>query len=436
MKKRVKKKSSSLSIPYPYLVSATDQYFGVTPSYENTQMVKKKQSIPHVPSNKKLRILITTFWDYPAVGGLQNYISTLKIGLEKLGHIVDIIAPNHFPSDIVKEIEKKVFKKTKRFYYKRYGSCSNKIVKQNVRLTSYEIMLRNMNLEKYDIFHAQDRFTCNILGRLNHHYQKPLLFTPHGFMTHRRLQLNLLEKDSLEETYFLSMDQSASASSHHMIILCDAFRPILKNIGVEDSKMTTIFTGIDFNSENPVKTEKTPEDKMIITCISRLRPRKGHQYLLEALALIKNETNNFDVWFVGDGEMREQLEKQVQDLQLDNVSFLGSRNDVPELLSQSDIFVLPTTSDTLPIAIIEAMFAGKAIITTSCGGILEVIQDYHSGLIVEQKNAQQLSEKLLLLLQDQSLRETLAENAQTFANKHLTSTNMVKKIEEIYQSFQ
>ena len=73
--------------------------------------------------------------------------------------------------------------------------------------------------------------------------------------------------------------------------------------------------------------------------------------------------------------MRNELEKQVRDLQLDNVSFLGSRNDISELLSESDIFVMPTTSDTLPISIIEAMFAEQAILTTNCGGIPEIIQD-------------------------------------------------------------
>ena len=47
-----------------------------------------------------MRILITTFWDYPVIGGLQNYITALKAGLENLGHIVDVIAPNQFPKDI------------------------------------------------------------------------------------------------------------------------------------------------------------------------------------------------------------------------------------------------------------------------------------------------------------------------------------------------
>jgi glycosyltransferase involved in cell wall biosynthesis len=425
---------SSMPVPYPYLVSATDRYYGVTQSSEEKQRkVKKKTSIDSSKS-KILRILITTYWNYPAVGGLQNYITALKVGLEKLGHIVDIIAPNHFPKDVSKDNEKKIGKETKQFYINRYGCYSDKIVKSNKRLSHYEMMLRNMDLEKYDIFHAQDRFTANILGRINQSYQKPLLFTPHGFMTQRKLDFNLIEQESVEEAYFLSLDQKAIENSDHIITLCEVFRPMLKKLGAKDNKMTTVYTGIDFNPDNKQKTKTTSDDKTVITCISRLRPRKGHKYLFEALALIKSKLINVDVWIVGDGEMREELENQVQALQLSNVSFLGVRNDIPELLSQSDIFVLPTTSDTLPIAIIEAMFANKAIITTNQGGIPEIIQDHHSGLIAEVGNSQQLAEKLSLLLSDSALRETLAQNAGTFAEKHLTSTSMIKKIEEIYQS--
>ncbi len=435
MTDKKKTHSHELPIPYPYHVSATDQYYDVSPSTKVEQSIKKKKkktrkSAPDRTKRKKLRILITTFWDYPAVGGLQNYITTLKKGLEKLGHEVEIIASNQIPKDLKTEMTKKVVEETKQFYNKRYGSYSNEIVKEHRRLSCFELMLSNMDLEKFDVFHAQDRFTANILGRLNQQYRKPLLFTPHGFMTQRRLTFNLLESGSLEEAYYLSMDQQAIESSDHIITLCEAFRPMLKKLGAKESKITTVYTGIDFKSVSVQKTKKT-----IITCISRLRPRKGHKYLFEALDLLKNDLENVDVWIVGDGEMREELENQVKILKLNNVSFLGERQDIVELLCQSDIFVLPTTSDTLPIAIIEAMFTNQAIITTDQGGIREIIEDHHSGLIAESGNSQQLAEKLSLLLSDPALRKTLAENARGFAEKNLTDTNMVKQIETIYQSF-
>ena len=422
---------STMPIPDPYLIAATDEYYAVSPSFQE----KYSQPDFYKTKNDKLRILITTFWDYPVIGGLQNYIYTLKKGLESLGHTVDVIAPNHFPKSTLIELENRILIETKHFYMERYGCINDRIVKQNVRLTAYEMMLRGMNLEEYDIFHAQDRFTLNVLSRINEHYKKPLIFTPHGFMTHRRIQFGQIEKDSVEEAYFLAMDKKAIHSSDHLIILCEAFRPILKHLGLEENKMTTIYTGIDFSLENTALTMVPPQNKTVITCISRLRPRKGHKHLLEALSLIKHELEQVEVWIVGDGEMREELEDQANALELDNVCFLGARSDIPELLNQTDIFILPTTSDTLPIAIIEAMLAEKPIITTNCGGIPEIIKHNYSGLITEQKNVQELSDSISLLLKDSIFGKKLAQNAKAFADQYLTSTNMVKQIEKTYLTF-
>ncbi len=431
-----------LPAPYQHLVSALDQYYGIASPSENElegneKRCKAPSKIPSLNAlsiscrPKQLRILITTFWEYPFVGGLQNYIAALKAGLEEMGHHVDVLASNHFPKNKNENLGRKIAVFNKQFYLNRYGGYNEKILNNTCELLLYEIMLKNINLDQYDIIHAQDRFTANVMGRLNQPYQKPLLFTPHGFMTHNRLKFGLIQRGSVEEAFFSSIDRQAIKNASKVVILCEVFRPILKNLGAADSKMTTVYTGIDFAALK--KTEKM-EDKTVITCVSRLRPRKGHKYFFEALALIKSELKNVEVRIVGEGVMREELEKLAQDLQLDNVLFLGSRNDIPQLLNESDIFVLPTTSDTLPISIIEAMFAGQAILTTNCGGIPEIIFDGHSGFIAEPGNSDELAEKLLLLLQDVPLRIKLAENAQAYAEQHLTIANMVKKIEEVYQS--
>lgn len=411
-----------------------DQYYEINKIFEEEQVVERKQIHSAKIQNKKMNILITTFWEYPSIGGLQNYITSLKTGLEKLGHSVHVIAPNHFPSDEMKALRDKYSEQFTHFFINRYGSCNEKILHNISKLYSYYTMLKDIDLEQYDIIHAQDRYTANVIGILNRSLQKPLLFTPHGFMTQNRLKFNLMEKGSVEESYFSAIDRQAIKNANQLIILCDVFRPILINLGAEESKMTTVYTGIDFGGGNIQKESKKSQRNTVITCVARLRPRKGHKYLFQALALIKDKLRDVEVRIVGDGEMRKTLEKQVSELKLNNVSFLGSREDIPKLLSESDIFVLPTTSDTLPISIIEAMFTKQAILTTNCGGIPEIIKDNYSGFIVEPANPKQLAKKLSLLLRKKSIRKELAGNAQAFAQQHLTTSNMVKKIEEIYQS--
>ncbi|MEH6956942.1 glycosyltransferase family 4 protein [Neobacillus drentensis] len=422
---------------FPHLITAMDQFYGVNQPFDEGQLIEWEQiqQIHLEPiEDKKMKILITTFWDYPFIGGLQNYITSLKDGLENLGHSVNVIAPNHFPADEMETLRNKYSEEFTQFFNKRYGSYNPKILHNISKMYSFYMMLKNIDLAEYDIIHAQDRYTANVISILNQYNQIPLLFTPHGFMTQNRLKFNLMEKGSVEEIYFSAIDSQAVKNANHLIILCDVFRPILKNLGAEEYKMTTVYTGIDFGEWNIQKEAKKSESKTVITCVSRLRPRKGHKYLFKALALIKDKLKNVEVRIVGDGEMKKTLKKQVSELKLKNVTFLGSRDDIPKLLSESDIFVHPTTSDTLPISIIEAMFMNQAILTTNCGGIPEIINDNFSGFIVEPANPKQLAEKLSLLLRKKSLRNELAGNAQAFAQQHLTVSSMTKKIEEIYLS--
>src|SRR5699024_12345507 len=98
-----------------------------------------------------------------------------------------------FPKSTVRKLKKKIAEEMKNFYQERYGCYVKKIVKQTTRLCIYEMMLRGVDLELYDVFHAQDRFTANELVRLNQMYHKPLSFTPYVFMTQSRLQFNLID---------------------------------------------------------------------------------------------------------------------------------------------------------------------------------------------------------------------------------------------------
>ena len=426
---------SSLPIPYPFLIAALDRYYGITHQEQPgiTEEILTYVRKPETAGRKRkpnMKILLSTFWNYPQIAGLQIYIATLKRGLEELGHKVDIIAPNHFPAEETRKFRRHIREMNVQFYMQRYGCYSETIVNHNKHLYSYEMMLRDMNLEEYDIFHAQDRFTANILGRLNQYYRKPLFFTPHGFMTASQFPRN--SQSSVEEAYFTAIDRKAVKAANQIIILCEAFRPVLSNLGANDKKMITVYTGIDFQLDKENTQNRKNQNKIVITCIAHLKPHKGQNYLLEALALIRSHLSNVEVLIVGDGPARAQLEKMANDLELSNVYFCGTRTDIPELLSGSDIYVLPTTLDTLPISVIEAMFAGQAIITTNCGGIPEMIRHRFTGLIVEPKNVKKLADYLLLLLQNRKLREQLGRNARHFAKKHLYMRAMAKKIEKIY----
>ena len=413
---------------YPHLVSALDRYYGV--SAANCTETKTAPRTRRSRSTKELRILLSTFWEYPHAGGLSSYLTALKAGLEKRGHRVDIIHPDRLDRDELRKMHRRAKDEVERFLRDRYGRVNKHIVSNLESMLAYEALLSERSLGKYDVFHAQDRYTANVLGRLNQSYGKPMLFTPHGLMTHKRVKLNVIQKGSDEEAYFFQVDRRAVEVADKVVMLSETFRPVLTSLGADNSKLETIYTGIEFEQGSG----KPKDDRLVISCVSRLTPRKGHKILLEALHLIRDDLKHVRVNIVGDGEMRGELERLSSKLGLRRVSFLGHRDDVADILSSSDIYVLPTTSDTLPISVIEAMFAGKAIVSTRCGGIPELVEHQKTGLLAEPGNVKELADCLLQLVRDRRLVKQLGRSAQDFARTHLTVEKMAAEIERVYRS--
>ncbi|WP_394549227.1 glycosyltransferase family 4 protein [Priestia aryabhattai] len=429
--------NNEITFPYPYVIEKLDQYYGLksrSSKKNNLKEYSKKEGLSRKGSKKKFSILIATFWSFPHVGGLSNYIATLSKGLKNQGHKVDIISPNQFSTSKVKQFREIVTPNLKHFFTKRYGSYNDRILNHKRLIYVYEKMLETVDLEKYDILHAQDLFTANILGRFNEIYGKPLFYTPHGMFTSNRLKFNIIKKGSVEEAYFTELESKAIEYASHIIVLSDSFREPLIKLGAKNRNITTVITGIDYPVDQR-KEKETSSKKLVITCVARLGPRKGHNHLFEALAHLKKYTNNVEVLIVGDGQMRETLEKQKKALGLSMVKFLGSRDDVPVILSKTDIFVLPTINDSLPISIIEAMHSGTAVISTNCGGIPELIKHNKTGIIVEPGSSEELAHALKFLIINKEARYKMSKNAKIHAENHLTIDSMIRKIKNVYIDF-
>lgn len=430
----------SSGFPYPYVVKAMDEHYNVQePTTKKRRAVREvytKKPMKVMPK-KKLSILIATFWDYPHTGGLSNYIKTLSEGLKKLGHRVDVVSPNQFPMGEVEGMRDEVIPTLREFFYKRYGSSNSKILKNHRHLYVYERMLiKYVDLKKYDVFHAQDLFTANILGRINEYYGKSLFFTNHGMFTFNRVKFGIFEKGSTEEVYYKALEKKAIEFADHLIILNNSFRQPLMQLGAKQTDMTTVLTGIDYPYADQVQVKNSKGKQLVITCVARLGPRKGHNILFNALSqLPKLYMNDIKVLIVGDGEMRAMLEEQVKTLKLSMVEFLGTRDDIPSILNKTDIFVLPTLNDSLPISVIEAMHSGICIISTTAGGIPELVNHTKTGLLVTPGDANELAQALKKVITNQEAREMLAENGRRFAKTYLTREAMINQIETIYRKY-
>lgn len=172
-----------------------------------------------------------------------------------------------------------------------------------------------------------------------------------------------------------------------------------------------------------------------IISVGALTERKGHLYLIYALKeLMEKGINNFECNIIGDGPLREQLDRVTKKLNLeDRVKILGQRphNEVIQKMKSSDIFVLPSWDEPFGIVFIEAMQIGLPVIGTLNEGISDIIRNRENGVLVEKKNYKELAAAIEFLMKDSNARKTIAKNGYESV-RQLTWENNVRKNMEIF----
>lgn len=167
---------------------------------------------------------------------------------------------------------------------------------------------------------------------------------------------------------------------------------------------------------------------LVLTC-ARLDEQKGHDVLLRAAARLPGVA----FAFAGEGPLRSGLETLAADLGLaDRVAFLGRRDDVPALLAACDVFALPSLYEGSSLAVLEAMAARRAVVSSAIGGTEELIEDGRSGLLVPPGDVDGLRAALVRVVEDESLRTTLAGRARERVERDFTPRAMVGANERIY----
>jgi glycosyltransferase involved in cell wall biosynthesis len=139
---------------------------------------------------------------------------------------------------------------------------------------------------------------------------------------------------------------------------------------------------------------------------------------------------------VGEGDQRGYLESLVRELGIvDFVSFLGVRNDVPELFAAADSVLMPSLNEGFPRTAIEAMAAGKPVIATRVGGTPEAIVDGTTGLLVPPKDAEALSGAIVRLVNDAELQAKLGKAGRERAEKNYSVDKYISRLDEMYRHY-
>ncbi|MDF2653090.1 MAG: hypothetical protein K0Q73_8895 [Paenibacillus sp.] len=391
-----------------------------------------------------MRVLISTIFAYPPRGGVGVHIEELRKGLEQNGHQVDILARDQEQYYITRSntrIRVSSRRSKTKFPSLFPGSVIGQMIGKKLQALQDEAVkffsaVQTLDLTKYDVIHAQDIVASSVLG-FSKPSHVPLILTIHGCVTAAYYYYGFISPGSLQWNLVSLFETSAIEQSDRTILPSVWLKEVYKKVNIPTGNMTVIHNGIDiphFQSQmNKGSGLKSPSNKKVIISTGRLEDIKGLDTLLDALAKLKRDRNDWVYWMVGSGAMEKKLKKQTDKLGLEHyVKFLGHRDDVPSLLKQADLFVLPSIHENYPYSLVEAQVAGKVIIASGVGGITEMVQHNFNGLLVPAGDSNKLYQQIKKTLNDSGLQNRLGEQAKIWGKKHLSLPVMMKQILSVY----
>jgi len=213
---------------------------------------------------------------------------------------------------------------------------------------------------------------------------------------------------------------------------------LIRDNGIDPERIDSVPTGIDAPHYAPGDAAAAraalglPEGPLV-GIVATLRSWKGHRYLIEALA--RQARRDTRLVIVGDGPQRAALEAQVAALDLGGrVTFAGQQHDVAPWLRALDVFALPSyANEGVPQALLQAMFAGVACLTTDAGAIPEIAHPGETALVVARENVQALADGLDTLLADAALRARLAASARAYVLPRYGLAAMLDRMETVFR---
>jgi glycosyltransferase involved in cell wall biosynthesis len=212
-------------------------------------------------------------------------------------------------------------------------------------------------------------------------------------------------------------------------------------IGNVSPRTFTIHNGIQLDRFKPSTDrlrERTrldlPADAWIVGTVGRLRPEKNHALLIRALAKLLASIPNACLAVVGDGELADSLRRLAGELHvLHQVAFLGSRRDVPEILTCLDVYCLPSLYEGMPISLLEAMASELPVVASDVVGIRELVQAANSGLLFPSNDPDALCDALRTLHGNPSLARMLAGNGVEWVTHNGSLDLMISRHAALYR---
>jgi glycosyltransferase involved in cell wall biosynthesis len=267
--------------------------------------------------------------------------------------------------------------------------------------------------------------TALVIGR---HYSDALYRVPSG----------------MKRAGLLAIEQIVNRAATRIIVPSTFIYQVLtEKQGVNSEKIDVIPYGFEpekYIQPGSAEVTRTREElnlhpeNVVFGTFGRLHEEKGHRYLLGALAAIRKRNSEVVLLIVGDGPEKNAIEKQIDQLNLqESVLMLGWRRDVINLMAMVDAVVQPTLQEAFSQVMAEAMWMGKPLLITDVSGATDVICHGVNGLIVPRGDADALTNQMLNLAEDSSLRSRLGQAGRAYVQSNLLIKDIVGRYQTSYR---
>ena len=248
--------------------------------------------------------------------------------------------------------------------------------------------------------------------------------------------VQLIPKHEIDRSSLIQLRALSAGVGRYVAVSRDVATELVERFHWPASKVEVVYNAVqlerfDMPGSPALRAQLTNgQERPVVLTSARLDEQKGHPVLLRAATEVP------DAVFVlaGEGPERPPLEAQAAELGLaDRVQFLGHRDDIPELLAACDLFALPSLYEGSSLALLEAMAAGRAVVSSAIGGTDELIDDGETGLLVPPGDPAALATAIRRLLSDTTLRTSLARRARERVERDFTRDAMARRVEHIYE---
>ena len=351
---------------------------------------------------------------------ILHVITSLRIGgAEKL--MVDLLPRLR---DLNKNVELAVFDGVQTQFLEQLEESGIKIHKFGVNSNVYHLnnlIKLSSFFDNYEIIHTHNT-ACQLFAAIDSIGKKTILCTTEHNTSNKRREIKGLKW----------ADKWMYSRYQKIICISDQAETNLRTyLGSDSQKITTIYNGINlerFQEAQPNYELKPHKDKIIVTMVAAFRPQKDHLTLFKALKLLPD---NFELWLVGDGEIRKEVEQMCeQEGVKERTIFWGLRNDVPTILKTSDIIVMSSHYEGLSLSNVEGMSCGRPFIASDVDGLREVVKGH--GVVFPHQDYQTLAKEIIRLTEDKDYADQIIRQCQAKAAEY-DITVMAEKYNAVYQ---